>query len=772
MRQGGFEYLGRIVVVWFCLAVLALAFAPISAPAINVDPEVATVAGKVSDFVAHRGASLERPECTLPAILRAIEVGASAVEVDVRTSSDGQLFLLHDATLDRTTDGEGKASDRTLAELKQLDAGSWFDSSYRGERIPTLDEAAEICVGKIDLLLDLKEQGDDYDKKVAQVIREHGDVKRTIVGVRSVAQAERFRELLPEARQLALIPRVDDIEAFAAAGVETIRLWPAWLADNDDAVQRVRASGRRLHLNGASGGVAETLGLLTHRPDSLLSDNPRRQLASLARIAGGELPVDLDRLLDNLPDDPEVAQRETGLGDITFLNRDYRMLEVPEQLEGLPRIAFAGGKGGAMGWKIRQAAVVFAVFDYNDTDSWSFGDGKSPREHGWHRWRENAYRGSSNAGSADIWFREFEAGQYLSGMPTWWVCVAITDLAGAREIEGFRAGLISATPPPPPRRFSHSSLLAKPRPLNVPNFDSKESVLRWQKSLRAGFVDEMLFPYGDDIAIEAIGSAEAGDGFDQQEYHVAIDGEQLFRYFKLTPAGDSSSAATSAQRRPAIVCFMGHGKVSQILSDEDSYQHACAADFAREGYVVYAMENVGMEPGADTHLDLDRSLRLEGHGWYSLLFAHQRILLDQVFADADVDPEKVGVTGVSTGGLLALSAAAMEPRVAAASVQGIYGSMRTSFVRDRNSHCSCGAIPRLLPDFDLPELALLVAPRPLHISNGEKDGFSPQEAERCLKLIEPIYLQTGGKKPLFTVPPGGHAFAIQPATEFFRKHLR
>lgn len=108
----------------------------------------------------------------------------------------------------------------------------------------------------------------------------------------------------------------------------------------------------------------------------------------------------------------------------------------------------------------------------------------------------------------------------------------------------------------------------------------------------------------------------------------------------------------------------------------------------------------------------------------------------------------------------------------AASVQGIFGSMRTSFVRDRNSHCSCGAIPRLLPDFDLPELAVLVAPRALHISNGEKDGFSPREAERCLKLIEPIYRMAGGEKPLFTVPPGGHAFAIDEATNFFQLHLR
>jgi hypothetical protein len=216
---------------------------------------------------------------------------------------------------------------------------------------------------------------------------------------------------------------------------------------------------------------------------------------------------------------------------------------------------------------------------------------------------------------------------------------------------------------------------------------------------------------------------------------------------------------------------MGHGKVAQILDDESSYQHACSANFAKAGYLVYAMENIGMEPGRDTHHDLDQSLRLQGHGWYSLLFAHQRILLDKVLADPMVDPQRVGATGVSTGGLLALSAAVIEPRIAASSVQGIFGSMRVSFIRDRHRHCSCGAIPALLPEFDLPELALLVAPRPLHISNGNTDGFSPAEAKRCVELITPLYQRAGGRQPLVTASPGGHEFSFAPALNFFAEHL-
>lgn len=250
-------------------------------------PEVAKAASNVSQIIAHRGASAERPECTASAIRRAIEVGATAVEVDVRTSKDGKLFILHDTTLDRTTNAKGPANALTLAQLQQLDAGSWFDGDYRAERIPSLIEAAALCRKKIDLLLDLKEQGDDYDRKVVRVIRAHGNPSWTIVGVRSVDQARRFRKLLPEAKQLALVPAVEDIESFAEAGVECIRLWPRWLKDSDEPVKRVRSAGKQLHLNGTMGERDETLSLLKHKPDSLSSDHPLQLKTTLKEIAAG-----------------------------------------------------------------------------------------------------------------------------------------------------------------------------------------------------------------------------------------------------------------------------------------------------------------------------------------------------------------------------------------------------------------------------------------------------------------------------------------------------
>lgn len=249
------------------------------------EPSVREAARRVTQIIAHRGASAERPECTLAAIRRAIEAGATAVEVDVRTSRDGELFILHDAKLDRTTNGAGPANALTLAELQQLDAGSWFDPKYRGERIPSLIQTAQQCRRRIDLLLDLKEQGDDFDRKVAKVIQEHGDPAKTIVGVRSVAQAKRFRRLLPKSRQLALIPSVESIEDFAKVGVDTIRLWPRWLEKGDEPVKRVRATRKGLHLNGTLGELDETLKLLAFAPDSLSSDHPARLKETLQRIA-------------------------------------------------------------------------------------------------------------------------------------------------------------------------------------------------------------------------------------------------------------------------------------------------------------------------------------------------------------------------------------------------------------------------------------------------------------------------------------------------------
>lgn len=108
--------------------------------------------------IAHRGNSCSAPANTIESIRQAIEIGADMIELDVRSSRDGFPVLIHNDTLNETTDGKGKVSSFDLAQLKKLDAGSWKDKQYAGERIPTLMEALEFSKGKVNLSLDLKDE--------------------------------------------------------------------------------------------------------------------------------------------------------------------------------------------------------------------------------------------------------------------------------------------------------------------------------------------------------------------------------------------------------------------------------------------------------------------------------------------------------------------------------------------------------------------------------------------------------------------------------------
>lgn len=99
--------------------------------------------------IAHRGTTIHGPENTLPAFETAIEKGMEYVEIDVRFTSDGVPVVIHDVTVDRTTNGVGKVSDFTLSELKELDAGSWFADEFVGTQIPTLEETLELTQGRI-----------------------------------------------------------------------------------------------------------------------------------------------------------------------------------------------------------------------------------------------------------------------------------------------------------------------------------------------------------------------------------------------------------------------------------------------------------------------------------------------------------------------------------------------------------------------------------------------------------------------------------------------
>ena len=111
-------------------------------------------------LIAHRGHSAAAPEQTLAAYRQAIELGADMIEADVHLTRDGVAVMLHDDTLDRTTSGHGLVGDFDLAEISQLDAGSWFGAEFAGERMPLLHQLLDLADG-IGLCLEAKGTSED-----------------------------------------------------------------------------------------------------------------------------------------------------------------------------------------------------------------------------------------------------------------------------------------------------------------------------------------------------------------------------------------------------------------------------------------------------------------------------------------------------------------------------------------------------------------------------------------------------------------------------------
>jgi len=134
-------------------------------------------------IVAHRGASGHAPENTLAAFRKAVTLGATFIETDLQLTRDTHFVAIHDETVNRTTNGQGAVHDLSLAEIRRLDAGSWFGSEFTGERVPTLEEALEFAK-KHDVVfyLELKPAGSwGGEHALIGALRESGEIARTIV---------------------------------------------------------------------------------------------------------------------------------------------------------------------------------------------------------------------------------------------------------------------------------------------------------------------------------------------------------------------------------------------------------------------------------------------------------------------------------------------------------------------------------------------------------------------------------------------------------------
>jgi glycerophosphoryl diester phosphodiesterase len=196
--------------------------------------------------ISHRGATPFAPENTVSAFRKAVEIGADLVEMDVRETRDGHMVIMHDETVNRTTNGQGRVTDLTLAEIRKLDAGSWFDKKFAGERVPTLEEALDSLGGQALPDIDFKAGTPEKLVSVLDKFRLLGKVtlycgdwdllRRTL----DVSREFRIRPTVPVGR--AGLPVL--IEKFNPPIVNI-----DWAEFSEGLIRDVHASGREAFVN-------------------------------------------------------------------------------------------------------------------------------------------------------------------------------------------------------------------------------------------------------------------------------------------------------------------------------------------------------------------------------------------------------------------------------------------------------------------------------------------------------------------------------------------
>jgi glycerophosphoryl diester phosphodiesterase len=139
-------------------------------------------------LIGHRGYPAKFPENTLAAFEGAMQAGCDMIELDVTLSRDRKVVVIHDDTLDRTTNGKGPVLERTLEEIKRLDAGSWFAPRFSAERIPELSEVMELTAGRCMLNIEIKQSAfeagypiDAIEHQVVTLVRAGGAMDRVII---------------------------------------------------------------------------------------------------------------------------------------------------------------------------------------------------------------------------------------------------------------------------------------------------------------------------------------------------------------------------------------------------------------------------------------------------------------------------------------------------------------------------------------------------------------------------------------------------------------
>ena len=193
--------------------------------------------------IAHRGASSYAPENTLAAFDLAIRMGVSHIELDVHSTIDGHIVVIHDETVDRTTNGSGPVTSHPLVALAELDAGSWFEGRFAGERIPTFADVLERYKGRVHIHTEIKGHSADLSRRTADLVRRHGMAEQVTITSFQRTRLEETRAYAPELPTGWLVGEVSDAMVAEARAMGLTQLCPRANTMNPELVHRLHAEG-------------------------------------------------------------------------------------------------------------------------------------------------------------------------------------------------------------------------------------------------------------------------------------------------------------------------------------------------------------------------------------------------------------------------------------------------------------------------------------------------------------------------------------------------
>ena len=244
-------------------------------------------------IIGHRGASGHAPEHTIPSYDRALEIGVDYIEQDLQMTREGTLVVMHDPTVDRTTSGTGLVIEKSLDEIKQLDAGSWFAPEFAGATVPTLRELFERYGIKANYYIETKNPGEapGMEEALLAMIEEfglrEGAIERWQVLIQSFSRDSllKIRRLDPKLPVIQLIEKEYDSAAIRAQ-LDTIRSYavgigPSRVSVDAALVEAVHAQGLVIHPYTVN-EPAEIERMIALEVDGIFTDFPDRAHAVMA----------------------------------------------------------------------------------------------------------------------------------------------------------------------------------------------------------------------------------------------------------------------------------------------------------------------------------------------------------------------------------------------------------------------------------------------------------------------------------------------------------